>query len=157
MFTGETGNTSADDPATTTVRVPKAASVEMVESINPQSCAADLLVCFSSELTIPGQFANLVIKLRRDASTLRKHAKIHNAKVFYAADGIHFAEVLDCDCTGGPSPGVPCLESRKSTVSKGHSNGQGLGHERDKHKQGHELTGYWEFTILATDNGRYNW
>jgi hypothetical protein len=123
----------------------------VVESISAQSCAADLRVCFATELTIPGQFANLVIKLRRDASTLRQHAKIRNAKVYYAADGVHFAEVLDCDFTGGPSPGRPCIESRKDFTKK-----NSPGHEHDHHRHTHP-SGYWEFTILASDNGRYNW
>lgn len=143
VFTGTSNIANPLDPATTTVTVPKAASAEIVESINPQSCAADLLVCFTSDLTIPGTFANLVIKLRRDASTIRKYANIANAKVFYAADGVHFAEVLTCDCTGGPAPGAPCIDSRKA-YNKYNAPSAGF-------------IGDWEFTILAVDNGRLNW
>ncbi len=144
VFTGTSNIANPHDPATTTVSVPKAASAEIVESINPQSCAADLLVCFTTDLTIPGTFANLVITLRRDASTIRKYANIANAKVFYAADDVHFAEVLPCECTkDGPAPGAPCIDSRKA-YNKYNAPSAGF-------------IGDWEFTILAVDNGRLNW
>lgn len=144
VFTGITNIANPHDPSTTTVKVPKAASVELVDAVNPQSCAADLLVCFSSDLTIPGSFANLVITLRRDASTIRKYAHIGNAKVYYAADGVYFAEVPDCDCAPHrPAPGAPCIDKRKA-YNKYNAPSAGF-------------IGDWEFTILAVDNGRYNW
>lgn len=143
IFTGLSNIPTASDQATTTVSVPKAASAEIVEFVNPQSCAADLLVCFTADLTIPGTFANLVIKLRRDASTIRKYANIANAKVFYGADHIHFAEVLPCDCTGGPAPGAPCIDKRQAY--------------NQYHAPSVDFIGDWEFTILAVDNGVYRW
>lgn len=145
IFTGLSPIPTPHDQATTTVSVPKAASAEIIEFVNPQSCAADLLVCFTTDLTIPGTFANLVIKLRRDATTIRKYANIANAKVFYAADDIHFVEVQPCDCMpyNRPAPGKPCIESRTAYTYKTAPSAA--------------LVGDWEFTLLAVDNGRLNW
>jgi hypothetical protein len=72
------------------------------------SCSADLTQCFTSSLRIPGEFTRLVITLRRDASTIGPGAKIANAQVFYAKDGVNFVALAACT-SAGPAPGQPCI------------------------------------------------
>jgi hypothetical protein len=141
IFTGLDGVATAADPWTTTVSIPSLAEATVVESLILQSCSADLLTCNASELTIPGTFAQLVITLRRDKTTIRPGAKIGNAEINYAHDGINFAPVQSCDVTGGPAPGVPCLASRKAYTKKNAPNADWIGD--------------WEFIIFALDNGQY--
>lgn len=141
IFTGLSGVATAADPWTTTVAIPSLAEATVVESVLPQSCSADLLVCNASELTIPGTFAQLVITLRRDKSTIKPGAKISNAEITYAHDGVNFTPVQSCDLTGGPAPGVPCLASRKAYTKKNAPNAEWIGD--------------WEFIIFALDNGQY--
>jgi hypothetical protein len=141
IFTGLSGVATAADPWTTTVAIPSLAVATVVESVLAQSCSADLLVCNASELTIPGSFAQLVITLRRDKTTIKPGAKISNAEINYAQDGVNFTPVQSCDVTGGPAPGVPCLASRKAYTKK--------------NAPGAEWIGDWEFIIFALDNGQY--
>jgi len=74
VFTGTGSSPSATtaDPWTTTVTIPPgtATTATIGESVNPNSCSADLLTCNISSLTIPGTFNHLVITLRRDVSTI---------------------------------------------------------------------------------------
>ncbi|MEP6738764.1 MAG: hypothetical protein ABJA61_00210 [Caldimonas sp.] len=119
--------------------------------------AANLLDCSTSKMTIPGTFTpDLVITLRRDASTITKKADIASSIVYYDRPahpdprinylGFAFQVPACSSTTYGPLPqsGIPCIRSR-SAVSK-----QVGGHGQD---QGRLL--YWEFVILAVDNGRF--
>lgn len=146
FFTGNTAVATAADPWTTTVNVPARlayTTAMILEATALNSCAPDLLTCNSSTLTIPGNFAYLTVTLRRDASTIKPGAKIANAKVYYASDNVTFTEVLDCAVTGGPQPGVPCMESRTAYTKK------------NAPIPTLEWEGDWEFVIRALDNGRY--
>jgi hypothetical protein len=139
---GTTGIAGADDKWTTTVAVPSFASAEVSEDESDlNSCSADLTQCFTSSLRIPGEFTRLVITLRRDASTIGPGAKIANAQVFYAKDGVNFVALAACT-SAGPAPGQPCIASRKVYT-----------------KQSDPLLpdawGDWEFVIWALDNGVY--
>ncbi len=144
FFTGNTGVATAADPWTTTVAVPgrltyTTALIE--EFIDANSCSADLLTCNLSSLTIPGSFSFLQITLRRDTTTIKSGAKISNAKVYYAADGVNFAEVPNCADSGGPYIGQPCIAARTAYTRK---NAPSV-----------EWEGDWEFVIRALDNGQY--
>ncbi len=144
FFTGNTGVATAADPWTTTVNVPARlayTTAMILEAPALNSCAPDLLTCNASTLTIPGNFSHLTITLRRDASTIKPGAKIANAKIYYASDNVTFTEVLDCAVTGGPQPGVPCMEARTAYTKKTAPTPQ--------------WEGDWEFVIRALDNGRY--
>lgn len=141
IFTGLSGVATAADPWTTTVTIPSLAEATVVESLLLQSCSADLLTCNASDLTIPGSFAQLVITLRRDKTTIKPGAKINNAEVTYAQDGVNFTPLQSCDVTGGPAPGVPCLAARKAYTKKNAPSAEWIGD--------------WEFIIFALDNGQY--
>jgi hypothetical protein len=122
FFTGLTGVATAADAWTTTVTVPAFAKAEVVESTLASTCSSDLLDCRTSALNIPGTFANLVITLRRDVSTIRKGAKIDNSQLYYAADGVNFDAnpvPLCADVGGAPSLAFPrCVQSRTEFTKK---------------------------------------
>jgi hypothetical protein len=158
FYTGIHGGTATqDDTWTTTVVVPpasQATTASVAETVSAVTCAANLLTCSTSALAIPGTFANLTIILRRDATTIARHAKISSAKIFYdnpahADPRVAYPlQVLPCnDTTYGPLPqsGIPCIASRKDYP------------DRSSRKQpvpaGFE--GDWEFVIFAIDNGRF--
>jgi hypothetical protein len=140
-------------PWTTTVTVPASATyttADVLEETIATPLAPNLADQSSSRLTIPGQFAQLVIKLRRDASTLLKGAKIASARVSYDdpshpdARVVYPYEVLPCtDTTYGtlPQPGIPCIRTRTEYTKKNAPTA--------------DWVGDWEFEILANDNGRY--
>jgi hypothetical protein len=152
---------------TATVTLPTTApatTVGVVNFIDPVTCAPNLLDCSSSTLSIPGgPFANLVITLRRDASTIAKYAKISSAKIFYS-DPLHAnslvvypLQVPACtDTTYGTLPlsGIPCIASRKAvyqTITTTSSTTTSYRDDDDDHKK----LLYWEFVINAVDNGKY--
>ena len=158
LFTGSVGGMATTvDTWTTTVKLPSSApatTAEVAETVSAITCAPDLLDCSTSKLKIPGTFANLLITLRRDVSTIGKHANICNARIYYSeptvpAVGVTYPlEVPACtDTTYGalPRPGVPCIDDRKAYPRKS--------------KHGHPVPagfeGDWEFIIKAVDNGRY--
>lgn len=183
LFTGvNAGVATRADPWTTTVRVPRSAAVVVDESADPD--VADPTVCpFGyvcqgnfSKLRIPGAFDNLVITLRRDASTILRedhddddhdeHFKassrgsdrgakggIKKAKVFYKADPRPgdpypvYVEVLSCDITGGPVAGTSMVPGRPCIQSR-------TAYTK-KTAPSPEWVGDWEFVILAKDNGTY--
>lgn len=156
FFTGS-GVATATDPWATVVRVPAnvtfTTKAVVVESVDPVTCAADLLTCNRSDLTIPGTFSTpLQITLRRDASTIAKGAKIESASIYYrhlptdtdfnvpsCADPIYVPAL--------PQPGVPCEDRtlRKAYPKKG----------TPKSPVPAGFEGDWEFVIYAVDNGRY--
>lgn len=153
VFTGSGAAATGADTWTTTVVVPAAASyttASIAESTDVP-LAPDLTDKSTSELTIPGSFANLVIKLRRDASTILKGAKIASARVYYSNPTVpdprvvYPYEVLPCsDTTYGvlPQPGIPCLNRRVEYTKRS--------------APALDWVGDWEFEILALDNGRYS-
>jgi hypothetical protein len=152
FFTGSAqGVPNSSDPAATKVTVPtlaNATTAVVVESVDPNSCSPDVQTCFVSDITIPGTFTNdLIIVLRRDASTIKPGAKIANAKVFYdhiTTDSNPPLEIFSCDL-GGPAPGVPCIESRTAYTKK----------IVQSQSLPSTFVGDWEFVIRAVDNGKY--
>jgi hypothetical protein len=158
LFTGDgavaTGG-AGGDKWTTTVVIPGGTftTAEIAETTGVP-LASNLLDSSTSKLTIPGTFANLVITLRRDASTIVKGAKIASAKVYYSDPShpdtrINYAspgfEVPPCsDTTYGPLPqlGIPCINRRTEFTKK---TAPTPAWEFD-----------WEFELLASDNGRYS-
>jgi hypothetical protein len=145
FYTGFTGVATAADPWTTNVTVPAAAKAEVVETQQPSICSPDLLTCEVSMVTIPGTFEHLIIWLRRDASTIRKGAKIANSAVYYSADGITFDPnpIPKCaDVGGGPSTEHPrCIQSQTEFTKKTAPTP--------------EYEGDWQWVILAIINGGY--
>jgi len=84
LFTGDGAVATSTDTWTTTVSVPPTAAyttADIAETVSPLTCAPDLLTCSTTTLKIPGSFAQLVITLRRDVSTIAKSAKISSARV----------------------------------------------------------------------------
>jgi hypothetical protein len=173
LFTGTGGGVATKaDPWTTTVTIPTSAPgtpAQILETTSAVTCAPNLLTCNTSNLTIPGTFANMVITLRRDVSTIAKHADIASARVQYTNPGhpagpsFHVQyplEVPSCSDTtyavSLPVSGIPCIASRTAYPSKGDDDD-----ERDKKKRPPPVVtpagfeGDWEFVIKAVDNGRY--
>ena len=163
FFTGATTIATPADPWTSRVVVPGAYSLpfttaELVESVNPASCAPDLLVCLFTSLRMPGQFAALEITLRRDASTIKRGAKIENAVLSYQTevfntatqqwDAVGTATPIPA-CVGGavPSGQTRCILSRLAYTKKYVAdNNLPVDFELD-----------WEFVMRATENGRTSW
>ncbi len=164
FFTGATNIASLADPWTSTVVVPGAynlpyTTAELVESVNPASCAPDLLVCLFTSLRMPGQFAALEITLRRDASTIKRGAKIDNAVLFYQTEVFNTTtqqwdavgtptQILACDALGNvPSGQTRCILSRLAYSKKFVAdNNLPVEFELD-----------WEFVLRALENGRTSW
>ena len=127
--------------------------------------AANLLDCSASTMTIPGTFTNLVVTLRRDASTISRWAKINSAIVYYdnpghPAAGIPYANygfhVPACtDTTYGalPRSGVPCIQTRTAVYAA--RTWRDRDDDCDPYDRNKKLL-YWEFVILAVDNGRFS-
>jgi hypothetical protein len=172
LYTGENGGIPAPTALNTwtaTVTLPPTAgstTASIQNLISPITCAPNLLDCSSSTLTIPGgPFANLIITLRRDASTIGKYAKISNAKVFYTDPGhpnpsaVYPLQVPSCtDTTYGvlPLSGIPCMASRQAVyapTTSSTSRTTSGGHDDDD--DDHKTLLYWEFVIKAVDNGKY--
>lgn len=154
LFTGDGAVATATDTWATAVVVPattRFTTAEILEATTPTTCAPDLLTCSTSTLTIPGSFANLIIYLRRDVTTIAKNAKISSARVYYSdpttpAEGVTYPyEVLPCTNTTTygslPKPGVPCIKSRTEFTKRTAPTP--------------EWEGDWQFEIWALDNGRY--
>lgn len=148
LFTGGAVATAAD-PWTTSVMVPATATfttAELAEAISPVPLAPNLLNQSTTELTIPGSFAQLVITLRRDASTIVKGAKIGSAVLYYAklVSDVPFAVPACTDTSFGvlPKPGIPCIAQRTEYTKKTAPTP--------------EWEGDWEFVVYALDNGRYS-
>jgi hypothetical protein len=158
LYTGiDGGIATPDDPWTTTLVIPPgnpATTTSVIETISPQTCAADLLNCSRTALTMPGSFTGLQIILRRDASTIGRRAKIGSAKIFYDSPAhpdpriTYPLQLLSCsDTTYGtlPQSGIPCIAKRTDYPDK----------SSKKHPVPAGFEGDWEFVIHAIDNGRY--
>lgn len=154
VFTGDGAVATAADPWTTTVAIPAASistTADVLESISPIAYAPNLLNRSESVLTIPGTFAQLVITLRRDVSTLAKGAKINSAEIRYSeprdGGGLRITypyTLLPCtDTTYGvlPQEGIPCLFKRTAYTKRSAPTP--------------DWEGDWEFIIYALDNGKY--
>ncbi|MEP7297918.1 MAG: hypothetical protein ABI702_17175 [Burkholderiales bacterium] len=144
-----------------------ATTASIVNLIADPGCprAPNLLDCSSSTLTIPGTFANLVITLRRDASTINRRAKIASAIVYYdnpahpapnipyAGFGFHVPACTDTSY-GGPLPrsGIPCIQTRSAVYAP--RTVKDRDEDCDPDDKSKKLL-YWEFIILAVDNGRF--
>ncbi len=155
FFTGS-GVATAADPWATQVKVPANVSTSttarILETVIAGGCAADLLTCNTSELTIPGTFSSLLeITLRRDASTIAKGARIDSARIFYqhtlSSAIIEVPACTDTSFGALPQSGIPCEDRslRKAYAKKG----------TPKAPVPAGFEGDWEFVIRAIDNGRY--
>lgn len=162
FFTGIDGIARAVvDPWTTLISVPTSARAEIQESINAASCAPDLLVCVATSLRIPGQFASLEIELRRDATTVKKGAKIADAKLYYQTEVFNIptqtwepvgspVEIKPCDGAGN----IPIGEKRCELTSLR------LEYSRKyvaDNALSSEYIGDWRFVLRALENGRIAW
>jgi len=152
LFTGSGAAATAADTWTTTVVIPATTTftTAQIEETSDVPLASNLLDRSITTLAIPGSFQQLVITLRRDASTIVKGAKIASARVYYdspttPAPGLAYPyEVLPCtDTTHGvlPKLGIPCI-NRRTEYTK-------------KTAPTPDWEGDWEFEIFALDNGRY--
>jgi hypothetical protein len=181
FYTGTNGGLpvpgSADTAWVAVVTVPNSSAPNytgtvgsIANTFDDQTCAraANLLNCSISTITLPGTFPNLLtIVLRRDGSTVIGNQKIGSAIVYYSptddpgAPGINYPiQVPACtDTTYGqlPKAGIPCIQSRNAyflynngQLKKGQDNGNG-----SSTGNGSGKLSFWEFFILALDNGRY--
>ena len=148
FFTGSTGVATGLNPWTTQVKIPAtvATTANVLQTIDPTTCSSDLLTCNVSTLTIPGSFASLIITLNRDVTTIKSGAKIANAIIQYTGDsvahpGIYPLTLQSCLVTGGPTSGVPCIDSFIEFTKKNTSDPNQIGD--------------WQFIIRALDNGSY--
>lgn len=163
FFTG-TGIATAADPWVTKVKVPagaQATTAVVEEEVLLSTCAADLLNCATSTLTIPSatfgsagarplsQF--LEITLLRDQSTISKGAKIGSAVVYYKkdpnAEGLG-VPVQSCADLTLPMADTPCEDRTQRYAYARKSTGKApvpAGYEGD-----------WRFVIYAFDNGKYS-
>jgi hypothetical protein len=155
FFTGNGAVATAADTWTTSVKVPATGAYTtalIAETTGAPPLAPDLLDLSATTLAIPGQFAQLVITLRRDATTILKGAKIASAAIVYdnpsnAGDPriTYPYTVLACtDTTWGvlPQIGIPCINRRIAYTKK---TAPTPAWEDD-----------WEFEVFALDNGRYS-
>ena len=188
LFTGDQAVPTGNDPSTTRLTVAPEDSTGIIASIvednNGGNSCSQHVKCFGHTITVlktqtqtkaslgDGLRKLLVVVLRRDASTIRRGAKIEHAEVFYQvipAIGGGGTPVRSCKVNGvymPPGPGAPCIRERKEYSKKhGHGHGYGHGHhdDDDRNGRGHtahnapssDLSGDWEFVIEAVDNGRY--
>jgi len=145
LFTGLTGIATLDDPWTTTVTVPAFAKAEVLEDLDAASCSPNYLICVRSTLTIPGTFNHLLIKLRRDVSTLAPKAKIENAVLRYTPGG-----------TTAPVDIVPCGANESIPAGQKRCLLYRLVYTK-KNSPTPDYVGDWEFGIKALENGRISW
>ena len=154
--TVDTWVTKVKLPGTGTGTATTAAVAEVVEQ---STCAADLLTCSRSTLTIPGstfgtggtrpltQF--LEITLLRDASTIARGAKIESARIYYTTspDNQVLGDGVRSCADAGPPVGSPCEDRTQRYAYPRKSTG------KEQVPAGFE--GDWKFVIYAVDNGRY--
>lgn len=134
-------------PWTSTVVIPGGNTPNTITVTQPdalQSCAANVLKCFQTDLKIPDQqFASeFSVILRRDASTIKSGAKIATGVISYThIIGGTLIPLNDCAITAGPHPGVPCIQTRTEYTRK--------------NAPTPDFIGDWEFIIRAVDNGSF--
>jgi hypothetical protein len=168
LFTGTSQCTAIEgcaatstDPWTTTVRLPQtpnAVTANVLEK-KDEGCAraADLLDCRQSAFTLSAGYVApgdtyITITLRRDQSTITRHARIASARVYYnpvTSSTDVGNEVLSCDDSRFinrlPTPGTPCLDYRVAYPKKATPN----------KPVPPDYEGDWVFVIRAKDNGKY--
>lgn len=155
FFTGDGAVATAVDTWTTSVKVPAAGAFTTAlisETTGAPPLAPNLSDLSASDLTIPGQFAKLVITLRRDATTILKGAKIDSAVIIYANPtnggdpriNYPFTLLACTDTTYGvlPQIGIPCVNRRIAYTRKTAPTPAWVDD--------------WEFEVFALDNGRYS-
>jgi hypothetical protein len=169
FFTGS-GVATQDDQWVTIVKIPKtlqATTATVEEGVSLSTCAADLIDCRTSTLTVlastfgePGQrplvdpttgnSPFLQITLLRDASTIAKGAKIDSAILYYKHDpnapGLGEA-IQSCADTTLPKLHTPC-EDRAQRVAYP---------SKSRPKDSPVPAGFagdWKFVIYLYDNGR---
>lgn len=173
LFTGTFGiatNYLTGDGWTTTITVPSANATNAKATIDESkaSCSfgTTVLCAVYSDISVkdgdgntvvfPATNANaatnaLIIKLRRDASTIPSGSRLRDAAVYYAPDSI--ANPLPIpDCAVAPlGTTVSGVEVKRCEVKSA----------RIEYKNANAPTpdyvGDWEFTIWATENGKYGW
>ncbi len=186
LSTGDEAVPTAGDPSTTRLTVAPEDSTAIIASIvednNGGNSCSPHVKCFGHTVTVlnaqtqdkaslgDGLRKLLVVVLRRDASTLKKGAKIEHAVVFYQvipAIGGGGTPVRACKVHGyytPPGPNDPCIRERREYRKKhGHGHGHDHHDDGDRNSPGHsghnapssDLSGDWEFIIEAFDNGRY--
>lgn len=155
LFTGLTGVASSADPWTTVITVPSFAKAEVLEDLDANSCSPDYVICVRSTLTIPGSFSYLLVKLRRDVSTLKAGAKIANAVLRYQpgsyVEGVFVpsgtpVDIVSCDLLPGRVPNAStrrCVDYRLEYTKKNSPSA--------------DYVGDWEFGLKALENGRVSW
>lgn len=145
LFTGVTGIATSADPWTTTITVPAFAKAEVLEDLDAASCSPNYLICVRSTLTIPGSFNFLLIKLRRDVSTLTPRARIENAVLRYAPDASTTpVDIVPC----GANDAIPAGQKRCLLYRLVYTK---------KNSPTADYVGDWEFGIKALENGRISW
>ena len=160
FFTGGVAAATPTDPWKTTVVVPSltasnppqsfvTTSIEETTTLDTRvSCTSGQ--CWDTNLLIPdlhfpkSSGAKLTITLLKDASIVGS-GTIKNATVWYIDSSNDIRALDSCTDTGGPSPGVPCIASRKEYAKTGTA----------KNPVPEGFAGDWEFVIYALDNGRY--
>jgi hypothetical protein len=160
LFTGGLAAATPGDPWKTTVVVPSLVASDppqsyLITSIE-ESTTLDTRVsctsvqCWDTNLLIPNLHfpkdsgAKLTITLLKDASIVGG-GNIKNATVWYINSANEIKALDACADTGGPSPGIPCVASRKEYPKTGTA----------KNPVPPGFEGDWEFVIEALDNGRY--
>ena len=163
FFTGA-GVATKLDQWTTTVSVPRSTVAEVVEAISAQSCGAEYNICVSSALRIPGEFAYLEVKLRRDVSTLVTQTdKLGNVTRPNIANALLYYQAETFNATQGWQPGGAPVPINACNALTGLPNGT----ERRCifSRQEYNVTtaptfewkGDWEFVVRALENGRIAW
>ena len=172
VYTGTNNGFPAPTPSNTWAAlvnvppIPGGTTASIVNLIADPGCprAANLLDCSTSKITIPGTFSNLVITLRRDASTITKKANITTAIVYYDQPahpdprinylGFAFHVPACTDTTYGslPQSGIPCLSARNAVYAPVKDKDKKA---KDKDDDKFKNLLYWEFVIQAIDNGRF--
>lgn len=174
LFTGTFGiatNYLTGDGWTTTITVPSVNATNAKATIDESkaSCSfgTTVLCAVYSDISVkdgdgntvvfPATNANaatnaLIIKLRRDASTIPSGSRLRDAAVYYAPDSIANPQVIP-DCAVYPlgMPGPDAQPVKRCEVKSA----------RIEYKNNNAPTpdyvGDWEFTIWATENGKYGW
>ena len=185
LFTGAEAVPNTDDRSTTRLTVAPQDSTAIIASIadddNGGNSCSPHVQCFGATVTVlkartqtkasvgDGLRSPLLIVLRRDASTLRKDARINDSVIFYQvipAIGGGGAPVRLCSDNGiyrPPTLSEPCIRERREYPRKHrHKRDDDRDaddrHHRNKRHRGStssDLAGDWEYVIEAFDNGRF--
>jgi hypothetical protein len=165
LFTGQYGVATGTDQWTTTIKVPSANTTNAKATIDEPlpSCtfgttvlclvSADISITDSNDalVTLPAS-SPLVFKLRRDASTIPSGSRIRDAVVTYQGNTdpnplpLPDCGVYPLGSTGPDAQPVKRCEVRSARIEYKNNNAPTS-----------EYVGDWEFTVQATENGKYSW